>query len=95
MSGKQLDPLQKEALIMEYREKGGLMHEFCESHGVEVSSFKRWIKQYESKGIAGLLQKLRNMQGFILRLISERMSWIILSKKGISLKICHLKSRAI
>lgn len=54
MAGKQLDPLQKEALILEFREKGGLMHEFCEEHKVPVSSFKRWIKQYESKGIAGL-----------------------------------------
>ena len=63
MAGKQLDPLQKEALIQEYREKGGLMHEFCESHGVAVSSFKRWIKQYESKGIAGLARADKLFEG--------------------------------
>ena len=54
MAGKQLDPLQKEALVLEFKAKGGLMHEFCEEHKVAVSSLKRWIKQYESGGIAGL-----------------------------------------
>lgn len=52
MAGKQLDPLQKEALVLEFKAKGGLMHEFCEEHKVPVSSLKRWIKQYESGGIA-------------------------------------------
>ena len=54
MTREKLNPLQKEALILEFRQKEIPMHEFCESHKVAVSSFKRWIKQYESKGIAGL-----------------------------------------
>ena len=30
MAGKQLDPLQKEALVLEFKAKGGLMYDFCE-----------------------------------------------------------------
>ena len=43
MAREKLNPLQKEALILEFRQKEIPMHEFCESHEVAVSSFKRWI----------------------------------------------------
>ncbi|MBO4698154.1 helix-turn-helix domain-containing protein [bacterium] len=46
---------------MEYR--------VCESHGVAVSSFKRWIKQYESKGVAGLARADKRVEWLFLDLV--------------------------
>lgn len=54
MAGKQLNPLQKAELIKEFQEKGGDLFDFCKSHGISPTSFRRWLKQYECQGIAGL-----------------------------------------
>lgn len=53
--GKHLNPLEKEFLIHQYKGNPTIKAEdFCDIHSITVPTLKKWIKQYEEGGIAGL-----------------------------------------
>lgn len=52
--GKHLNPLQKESLIQSYRSGNAKLPDFCLANNVSGAALKRWIKQYEEGGLAGL-----------------------------------------
>ena len=52
---KHLNPLEKEFLIRTFRSNQTVkVNDFCDKHGVSVSAFKKWLKQYEEGGLEGL-----------------------------------------
>ena len=52
---KHLNPLEKEFLIRTFRSNQSVkVNDFCDKHGVSVSAFKKWLKQYEEGGLEGL-----------------------------------------
>lgn len=52
---KQLNPLEKEILIKLYRRSPGVkLGVFCGANGLNETTFRRWLKQYEEDGIEGL-----------------------------------------
>lgn len=52
---KHLNPLQKEFLIHQYKGNPSVgLKEFCMANNLTEPSMKRWIRQYEEGGLAGL-----------------------------------------
>lgn len=52
---KHLNPLQKEFLIHQYKGNPNItLKAFCEVHNITEPTMKRWLKQYEEGGLAGL-----------------------------------------
>ncbi|MBQ2674532.1 MAG: hypothetical protein IJG07_07615 [Prevotella sp.] len=52
---KHLNPLEKEFLIHKYKENRTVkMRDFCLVNSVSEASLKKWIKQYDAAGLAGL-----------------------------------------
>ena len=52
---KQLNPLQKEFLILRYRKSVGVkLTDFCKANGVSTSSFTRWKTLYNNGGLDAL-----------------------------------------
>ena len=53
--GKHLNPLEKEFLIKKY--KGNLtvkLSDFCKANDISDTAMRKWIKQYDERGIEGL-----------------------------------------
>lgn len=52
---KHLNPLEKELLVRRYKSHPSIkVSDFCEANSVSVTSFKKWLKQYEECGLEGL-----------------------------------------
>ena len=52
---KHFNPLEKEFLIHQYKNNPSLqLSEFCETHQISESAFRKWRKQYEEFGLNGL-----------------------------------------
>ena len=52
---KHLNPLEKEFLIHKYKENPTVkLRDFCRVNSVSEASLKKWIKQYDAAGLAGL-----------------------------------------
>jgi len=52
---KHLNPLQKEFLIHQYKRNPSVgLKEFCMANGLTEPSVKKWMKQYDEGGLAGL-----------------------------------------
>jgi transposase-like protein len=52
---KHLNPLQKEFLIHQYKGNPTIgLKDFCLANNVTEPSMKKWIKQYDEGGLAGL-----------------------------------------
>ena len=57
---KHLNPLEKEFLIHKYKENRTVkMRDFCLVNSVSEASLKKWIKQYDAAGLAGLAGLMR------------------------------------
>ena len=53
--GKHLNPLEKEFLIRKYKSNPRLkMTDFCIANDISISSFPKWLKQYNEGGLEGL-----------------------------------------
>ena len=53
--GKHLNPLEKEFLIRQYKSNLRLkMSDFCDVNNISITSFQKWIKQYDEGGLEGL-----------------------------------------
>jgi transposase-like protein len=53
--GKQLNPLEKEFLIRQYKSNVKIkLGDFCDANHISDSAFKKWLKQYEEGGLEGL-----------------------------------------
>ena len=53
--GKHLNPLQKEFLIHNYKGNASIkMSDFCKANNITEASFRKWLRQYEEGGLAGL-----------------------------------------
>lgn len=52
--GKHLNPLQKEFLIHNYKSGCLKLKDYCIANNVSDTAFKKWLKQYEEAGLAGL-----------------------------------------
>lgn len=53
--GKHLNPLEKEFLIRKYKSNPRLkMMDFCIENDISISSFPKWLKQYNEGGLEGL-----------------------------------------
>lgn len=53
--GKHLNPLQKEFLIHNYKGNGTVTRsDFCKANNITEASFRKWLRQYEEGGLAGL-----------------------------------------
>lgn len=53
--GKHLNPLEKEFLIRKYKSNPRLkMADFCIANDISISSFPKWLKQYNEGGLEGL-----------------------------------------
>ena len=53
--GKQLNPLEKEFLIKQYRRKQNIrLVDFCAINDICEASMKKWMAQYDAEGIEGL-----------------------------------------
>ncbi len=51
---KHLNSLQKEFLIHNYKSGNVKLSDFCTANNVSDSAFKKWLKQYDEAGLAGL-----------------------------------------
>lgn len=50
-----LNPLQKELLVHRYKSNPGVkIPDFCRANNISDSAFRKWLKQYEEAGLAGL-----------------------------------------
>lgn len=59
--GKQLNPLEKEFLIKQYRKRTNIkLSDFCFMNGISETSFKKWMVKYDAEGIEGLSRGLRD-----------------------------------
>jgi hypothetical protein len=53
--GKQLNPLEKEFLIRQYKSNLKIkLTDFCETNHVSDTAFRKWLKQYDECGLEGL-----------------------------------------
>ncbi|HCG62349.1 MAG TPA: hypothetical protein DIW48_05290 [Sphaerochaeta sp.] len=53
--GKHYNPLQKEFLILRYKNNMGIkLADFCDASGVSITAFKKWLSHYEDGGLEGL-----------------------------------------
>lgn len=53
--GKHHNPLQKEFLIRQYKNNMKIkMSDFCGANGISITSFKKWLAQYDGGGLEGL-----------------------------------------
>ena len=63
--GKHLNPLEKEFLIRQYKSNPRLkMTDFCIANDISISSFSKWLKQYNEGGLEGLARadsKIKNV----------------------------------
>ena len=52
---KHLNPLEKEFLIRKYKSHPSIkLSDFCDANSITVTSFRKWLKQYEEGGLEGL-----------------------------------------
>ena len=52
---KHLNPLEKEFLIHKFKRNPHIkLREFCEANSVSDTAFKKWLTQYDEKGLEGL-----------------------------------------
>ncbi len=52
---KHLNPLQKEFIIHQYKGNPTIsLKDYCRVQNISDTSFKKWLKQYEEGGLAGL-----------------------------------------
>ena len=51
---KHLNPLQKEFLIHNYKAGSMKLSDFCTANNVSDTAFRKWLKQYDESGLAGL-----------------------------------------
>lgn len=52
---KHLNPLEKEFLIHKFKRNPHIkLRDFCEANSVSDTAFKKWLAQYEEKGLEGL-----------------------------------------
>ena len=53
--GKQLNPLEKEFFIHQYKNNVKIkLGDFCNANHISDSAFKKWLKQYNEGGLEGL-----------------------------------------
>jgi transposase-like protein len=53
--GKHFNPLEKEFLIHSYKSNTRIkLSDFCDANNVSGSAFKKWLKQYDERGLEGL-----------------------------------------
>jgi transposase-like protein len=61
--GKHYNPLQKEFLILRYKNNMGIkLADFCEANGVSITAFKKWLSHYEEGGLEGLARADTSIQ---------------------------------
>lgn len=54
---KHINPLEKEFLIHQYKNNTLIkMNDFCDANHISVTSFRKWLKQYEEGGLEGLVR---------------------------------------
>lgn len=55
--GKQLNPLEKEFLIRQYKRNTRIkLTDFCAVNNISDAAFKKWVKQYDEGGLEGLVR---------------------------------------
>ena len=53
---KRLNPFEKELLIKLFRKSTDISkREFCKANSITIQTFNKWIEQYDSAGIEGLV----------------------------------------
>lgn len=60
---KHLNPLEKEFLIRQYKSNPRIKtRDFCEANHISITSFQKWLKQYEEGGLEGLVRSDAEMK---------------------------------
>ena len=56
--GRHLNPLEKELLIRQFKGNDRVtLYEFCTANNISMNSFRPWVKQNESGGLATLARQ--------------------------------------
>ena len=61
--GKHHNPLQKEFLIRQYKNNMKIkISDFCGANGISITSFKKWLAQYDEGGLEDLARADASIQ---------------------------------
>lgn len=57
-------PEEKEKIIFEYKNGRVGLRVICRDYGIDYSTLRKWIKQYDSKNLSGLKSQTGKKSGF-------------------------------
>jgi transposase-like protein len=69
---KHLNPLQKEFLIHSFKSGRMKLSDFCTVNNVSDAAFRKWLKQYDEEGLAGLARADTEMKDVFPEGIDKR-----------------------